>query len=51
MQRRFTCCMIDQNDEFVYCGTKTGDIIEINIERAIFKRVGPIKKLFSQGVV
>jgi cilia- and flagella-associated protein 52 len=31
-------------------GTKTGDVLEINIERAIFKRLGPVKRLFSLGV-
>jgi len=25
-------------------------VLEINIERAIYKRLGPIKKLFSLGV-
>jgi len=50
MKRQFTCAAIDANDEFVYVGTNTGDVLEINIERAIYKRLGPIKKLFSQGV-
>jgi len=31
-------------------GTLTGDIIEINLERRLFKRVGPANTLFSQGV-
>jgi len=34
----------------VYCGTKTGDVLEVSIERAIFKRLGPYNKLFSLGV-
>ena len=50
MKRVYTCAILDFNDEFAYCGTKTGDVLEINIEKAIFKRVGPVKKLFSQGV-
>jgi len=41
---------LDATDSFAYCGTTTGDFLEINIERAIFKRVGPVKTLFSQGV-
>lgn len=34
----------------MYCGTKTGDVFEINIDKAIYKRVGPLKKLFSLGI-
>ena len=32
-----------------YACTKTGDILEINLDKAIFTRVGPVKKLFSFG--
>jgi WD40 repeat protein len=32
-------------------GTKTGDVIEVCLNRAIYKRIGPTKRLFSQGVV
>ena len=42
--------IIDPTDTMAYACTKTGDILEINLERAIFKRVGPVKKLFSLGV-
>lgn len=31
-------------------GTLTGDIVEINLERRLFKRVGPGNNLFSQGI-
>ena len=31
-------------------GTLTGDIIEINLPRRLFKRVGPGNRLFSQGI-
>lgn len=51
IKRQFTCCEIDSADQFAYCGTKTGDFLEINLENAIFKRVGPVKELFSQGVI
>lgn len=50
MKRQFTCAAIDPSDTFVYAGTKTGDILEISIEKAIFKRLGPVKKLFSLGI-
>ena len=50
VKRQFTYAAIDYNDSYVYCGTKTGDIFEVNIEKAIYKRVGPVKRLFSLGV-
>jgi WD40 repeat protein len=31
-------------------GTKTGDIVEISLANNLFKRIGPAKKLFSQGI-
>lgn len=50
LKRKFLCCALDSADQFAYCGTQTGDLLEVNVERAIFKRVGPVKKLFSLGV-
>ena len=50
IKRIFTCAIIDQNDEYAYCGTSTGDVLEISIDRALFKRLGPYNKLFSQGI-
>ncbi len=50
IKRQFTCAIIDENDEYAYCGTTSGDVLEVSIERALFKRLGPFNKLFSQGV-
>ena len=50
IKRVFTCCIIDPSDTMAYLGTKTGDIIEISLERNLFKRVGPNKRLFSLGI-
>lgn len=50
VKRQFTCAALDYQDGYVYCGTKTGDIFEVNIEKAIYKRVGPVKRLFSLGI-
>ena len=41
---------IDPYDKFAYCGTKTGDILEIDLKNYIYKRIGPVKRLFPQGV-
>lgn len=50
IKRIFTCCIIDNDDQFAYLGTKTGDIVEISLTKQLFKRIGPAKKLFSQGI-
>lgn len=50
MKRQITCITIDHSDKFAYFGTKTGDLLEIDLKHAIYKRVGPLKRLFSQGI-
>ena len=50
IKRAFKCLAIDANDELVYAGTATGDILEIDVDKAIFKRVAPSYNLFSLGV-
>lgn len=50
MKRQITNVIVDPTDTVAYGCTKTGDILEINLEKALFKRVGPVKKLFSLGV-
>jgi WD40 repeat protein len=51
LKRIFTACIIDANDQFAYLGTKTGDVLEVSLDKAVYKRIGPAKRLFSQGVV
>lgn len=50
VKRKFTCVVIDHSDSFAYLGTKTGDIIEISLDKALYKRIGPVKRLFSLGI-
>lgn len=50
IKRNFATAIIDQSDAFAYLGTKTGDIVEISLERLLFKRIGPAKNLFQMGV-
>lgn len=47
IKRIYTCCILDPTDKFAYLGTKTGDIVEVALERCLFKRIGPAKRLFS----
>ena len=41
---------IDDTDTFLYCGTRTGDILQITIETASYKRTGPVHKIFRGGI-
>lgn len=50
LKRQITCICVDPTDKFGYFGTKSGDILEIDLKNAIYKRIGPLKKLFPQGV-
>lgn len=50
IKRKFTCVVIDHSDTFAYLGTKTGDIVEISLDKALYKRIGPVKRLFSLGI-
>ena len=50
IKRYITCVAIDHNDTFAYCGTRTGDLLEISIDKAAFNRVGPLHRLFLGGI-
>jgi len=50
IKRMFTCAIIDPTDQFAILGTKTGDVVEVSIDKAFYKRIGPAKTLFQQGV-
>ena len=43
--------VLDPLDKFASFGTQSGAILEIDLVHAIYKRIGPVKKLFSQGVI
>lgn len=50
IKRNIISVAIDPTDTYAYCGTKTGDILEVYLERCNFKRCGPVKRLFAQGI-
>ena len=50
LKRQILCLCIDPYDKCAYCGTKSGDILEIDLVNGIYKRIGPVKRLFPQGV-
>lgn len=41
---------IDSIDESAYCGTRSGDILEISLSKGIYKRSGPVDKKFGGAV-
>lgn len=49
IKRIVKCLMIDDLDEFMYCGTTSGDLLKIDVKNKLFKESGP-KKAFSMGI-
>jgi len=41
MKRITTNVLIDKNDEYVYCGTSTGDVLQVKLQHALFKNSFP----------
>ncbi|KAH6566090.1 hypothetical protein BASA62_006931 [Batrachochytrium salamandrivorans] len=53
IKRVVKCIDIDRDDEFMYCGTTTGDLMQVNLRTRLFKNAGPPKEkdLFSMGIL
>ena len=45
-----TCVHIDRYDEFLYAGTRSGEVLEIILKTGRFTRNGPVGKIFKGGV-
>lgn len=50
MKRHVKCLAVDASDEYIYCGTTTGDILQISLQSGNLKSVGPEKTKFVGGV-
>lgn len=50
LKRCFNTVSIDANDEYVYCGTKSGDLLKVSLTSKLFKEAGPLGKPFSLGI-
>lgn len=50
IKRRINCVAIDDTDTYVYCGTRSGDIIEVIVQTGRYKRIGPVHKIFQGGI-
>ena len=47
IKRVISTLLVSDDDKTVYCGTSTGDIIEVDVDRALFRRSGPARGLFG----
>jgi cilia- and flagella-associated protein 52 len=45
IKRIVKCIAVDQDDECMYCGTTTGDLLQVNIKTKLFKHSGPKEKV------
>jgi len=50
LKRDVRCLLIDNDDEFLYAGTTSGDILQITIKTHLFKNSGPAKDKYALGV-
>ena len=50
IKRFFTCVSIDPIDEFAYCGTRSGDVLEISLSKGIYDRMGPINRKLNGAI-
>ncbi|GMH45198.1 hypothetical protein BSKO_13155 [Bryopsis sp. KO-2023] len=50
LRRIFNSLVVDAQDEFVYCGTTSGDLLQVNIDMKLFKNLGPAKGPVPLGI-
>ncbi|XP_040002550.1 cilia- and flagella-associated protein 52 isoform X2 [Xiphias gladius] len=50
LKRIVKCIEIQEDDQFIFCGTTSGDIMKINLKTALLSDCGPVKTKYSLGV-
>ncbi|KAK9540014.1 hypothetical protein VZT92_002490 [Zoarces viviparus] len=50
LKRIVKCIQISEDDQFIFCGTTSGDIIKINLKTGLLSDSGPSKHKYSGGV-
>uniref|UniRef100_A0A3Q3W524 Cilia- and flagella-associated protein 52 n=1 Tax=Mola mola TaxID=94237 RepID=A0A3Q3W524_MOLML len=50
LKRIVKCLAITEDDQFIFCGTTSGDIMKINLKTRLLTDCGPVKTKFSLGV-
>ncbi|XP_076027281.1 cilia- and flagella-associated protein 52-like [Genypterus blacodes] len=49
LKRTVKCVEISHDDEFIFCGTLTGDIMKVNMKKGLLNACGPVKKKYRLG--
>ena len=47
IKRIVKCIVVDKNDEYMYCGTTTGDLMQVSLQTNLFKNSGPKDKVLT----
>lgn len=50
LKRIVKCVQVSEDDQFMFCGTTSGDILQINMRTKLLYHYGPPKEKFSRGV-
>eukprot|EP01135_Chromosphaera_perkinsii_P007615 Nk52_evm71s914 gene=Nk52_evmTU71s914 len=51
LKRVVRCIEISDDDEYMYCGTTSGDLLQVNMRTKLFKCEGPRKDKYSLGII
>ncbi len=49
LQRIFKSICVDSRDQYAYCGTTSGDVLQVSLERVLFRNSGPAKDPIQVG--
>ncbi|KAL6110203.1 cfap52 [Pungitius sinensis] len=50
LKRIVKCVQVSEDDQFIFCGTTSGDIMKINLKTGLLSNCGPTKGKYSMGV-
>ncbi|XP_030589052.1 cilia- and flagella-associated protein 52 [Archocentrus centrarchus] len=50
LKRTVKCLEISEDDQFIYGGTTSGDIMKVNLNTGLLNDCGPVKRKYSMGV-
>ncbi|XP_028265372.1 cilia- and flagella-associated protein 52 [Parambassis ranga] len=50
LKRTIKCTEISEDDQFIFCGTTSGDIMKISLRAGILNGCGPAKVKFNAGI-
>ncbi|XP_047143851.1 cilia- and flagella-associated protein 52 isoform X1 [Hydra vulgaris] len=51
LKRIVQCITVSDDDQYMYCGTTSGDILQINMKTKLLSQYGPLKDKFSLGIL